>query len=107
MRRIAPDIVVRCGGAILAVLIATLLRHILRAMGDSGISPLYFAAVIFSAWFGGFGPGLLATGLSGLATAYLLIPQTSTAQGVRDALLRVLVFMVVAILTSSLNSALK
>jgi signal transduction histidine kinase len=107
MRTKATDRLIRYTGAILAVLIATFLRHVLHAMGDSGISPLYFAAVIFSAWFGGFGPGLLATGLSGLATAYLLIPQVNTAQGVRDTVLRVLVFMVVAMLTSSLNTALK
>lgn len=107
MRANASHTLIRYGSAILAVLAATLLRHVLHAMGDSGISPIYFAAIIFSAWYGGFGPGLLATGLSGLATAYVLMPQANTVQGVRDAVLRVIVFMVVAILTSSLNAALK
>jgi len=40
---------------------------------------------------GGWGPGFVATGLSGVATAYLLMPTTGTAAGVRDAILRVVV----------------
>lgn len=93
--------------AVLAVAVANLLRSMLHALGDSGISPLYFGAVIFSAWFGGLGPGLLATVLSGIATAWVLMPQAGTAIGFRDAVLRVLVFTVVAVLTSSLHAALK
>jgi signal transduction histidine kinase len=93
--------------AVLAVAVANLLRSVLHALGDSGISPLYFAAVIFSAWFGGLGPGILATVLSGVATAWALMPQADTAAGFRDAGLRVLVFTVVAVLTSSLHAALK
>ena len=98
---------VRYGTAVLAVIIATLLRGVLHSLGDSGISPLYFAAVLFSAWYGGLGPGFLATGLSGIATAYLLIPQTGTLEGARDAILRVLVFTIVALLAGSLHAALK
>lgn len=93
--------------AALAVLAATVLRGVLHSLGDSGISPLYFAAVLFGAWYGGWGPGFVATGLSGVATAYLLMPTTGTAAGVRDAILRVVVFTIVAVLTSSLHAALK
>ncbi|HEX4795979.1 MAG TPA: ATP-binding protein [Humisphaera sp.] len=96
---------IRYGSAIAAVLLATVLRSVLRALGDSGISPLFFAAVIFTAWFGGTGPGVLATILSGAATAYVL--HANTPEGARDTVLRVLVFTVVALLTSSLNAALK
>jgi signal transduction histidine kinase len=93
--------------AAVAVVVATLLRSVLHSLGDSGISPLYFAAVLFSAWYGGMGPGIVATGLSGIATAYLLMPTTTSAEGVRDTILRVLVFTIVAVLTSSLHAALK
>ncbi|HSZ57600.1 MAG TPA: HAMP domain-containing sensor histidine kinase [Tepidisphaeraceae bacterium] len=93
--------------AILAVAVANVLRSVLHSFGDSGISPLFFAAVIFSAWFGGLGPGIVATVLSGIATAWALIPQADTTAGFRDAVLRVLVFTVVAVLTSSLHAALK
>jgi len=91
----------------MAVAVASLLRGVLHSLGDSGISPLYFAAVLFSAWYGGLGPGLLATALSGIATAYLLMPQLATVEGARDAILRILVFMIVALLAGSLHAALK
>jgi len=79
----------------------------LTNFGDAGISPVLFAAVLISAWFGGLGPGLLATGLSGLATAWLLVPQAGPLVGIRDVLLRVLVFMIVALLASALHAAMR
>jgi signal transduction histidine kinase len=99
--------VLRYAGAVLLVALATVLTRLLSSIGDAGISPLFFAAVLISAWFGGLGPGLLATGLSGLATAYLLIPRADTLVGVRDATIRVIVFTIVAILASSLHEATK
>jgi K+-sensing histidine kinase KdpD len=35
---------------------------------------LFLCAVMFSAWFGGIGPGLLAAALSALAFAYFFLP---------------------------------
>ena len=35
--------------------------------------PAGFAAVLFSAWFGGVGPGLVSTGLYGAAATYLFL----------------------------------
>jgi K+-sensing histidine kinase KdpD len=37
-------------------------------------TPPLFCAVLLSAWFGGVGPGLLATALSMLAVAYYFMP---------------------------------
>jgi PAS domain S-box-containing protein len=37
------------------------------------VTPLFFPAVILSAWFGGMGPGLLAVVLSSLAVEYFLL----------------------------------
>jgi len=99
--------VFRYATAVVAVVVASLLRGVLHSLGDSGISPLYFAAVLFSAWYGGLGPGFLATLLSGVATAYLLMPEAATVEGARDAILRVLVFTIVALLAGSLHAALK
>ncbi len=93
--------------AVLSTALATIFTRILTSVGDSGISPLFFAAVFFSAWYGGLGPGLLATGLSGAMTWYLFIPQHDSIAVLRDAVLRVLVFTSVAVLTSSLNAATK
>lgn len=95
----------RYATAIAAVAAAALLTRLLRQHGDSGISPLFFAAVLVIAWFGGLGPGLLATALSGVATAYLLLPGPNSAGRIQDAVLRVLVFTVVALLVSALHAA--
>jgi PAS domain S-box-containing protein len=54
---------------------------------------VFFAAVMASAWFGGLGPGLLATGLSALLSSYFFLsPQYSIAPGGAGQALRLLVF---------------
>jgi signal transduction histidine kinase len=98
----------RYGLAMISVATAMILTHLLRGFGDSGISPLFFGAVLLSAWYGGLGPGLLATLLASIATAYLLLKGHSVSfLMIRDHVLRLLVFGVVAILTSSLQDATK
>ena len=67
------------------------------------ISPCFFVAVMLSTWFGGFGPGLLATSLSALSGAYffLNIPAGSGFFGWDD-ILRLGVFLMIALLISFL-----
>jgi len=101
---IRPSLV-RYGSAVLAVVAAAWLTRFLTSVGDAGISPLFFAAILLSAWFGGLGPGLLATVLSGIATADLLMLHVNSFAGVRDAVLRLAVFTIVALLSSSLHAA--
>jgi signal transduction histidine kinase len=101
-------IMLRYGLAVVSVAAATVLTHWLTGIGDAGISPLFFAAVLLAGWYGGRGPGLLATLLSGAATAYLLLlTQATSYTAVRDLVLRLLVFTVVSLLASSLHVALK
>jgi PAS domain S-box-containing protein len=85
----------------LVSLAALLTRKIQPILGE--ISPLFFAAVVVSTWFGGLGPALLATLLAGAATAYFSydIPAGTGAFGWDD-LLRLSVFLMVALLMSSL-----
>ncbi|HEY9896210.1 MAG TPA: DUF4118 domain-containing protein [Candidatus Sericytochromatia bacterium] len=66
----------RYGIAGLSVLLATLLMLLLDTVLAMTQSPflLFFGAVMVSAWSGGFGPGLVATVLSGLISAYYFIP---------------------------------
>lgn len=100
--------VLRYGLAAVAVGAAALLTHFLAGLGDAGITPLFFAAVLLSAWYGGLGPGLLGTLLSGAATTYLLVrPHAITPHAVQDHVLRLIVFTIVAVLTSSLHGAMK
>ena len=42
------------------------------------VTPSFFCAVMLSAWFGGFGPGLLAIALSVLALKHYFVPPTGT-----------------------------
>jgi signal transduction histidine kinase len=73
--------------------------------GDHAIFTLFIGAVAISAWFGGLGPGLAATALSGLVTAFLLLPPSYSPAIARDSVLRLLVFTFVAMLTSALHAA--
>jgi PAS domain S-box-containing protein len=69
-----------------------------------GTTPLFYAAVVVSAWSGGLGPGLLATALDGyFCGKYALNPVGSPEFGYDDAL-QVIMFLMVALLISSLTS---
>ncbi len=108
MRRRLGNVLCRYTLAVLTVGAAALITQSLAGIGDAGLTPLFFAAVLLSAWYGGLGPGLLCTLLSGVATAILLIqPHAITRQGVEDHVLRLIVFTTVALLTSSLHGAMR
>jgi PAS domain S-box-containing protein len=104
------DIALRYGVAALAVAVALLAKLLLDPLTVQD-TPflLVFSAVIVSAWYGGLGPGLLATGMSVLATDYFfLYPRGSfsgfSVEGIDVATL-VLEGVLVSMLTSSLRSA--
>ncbi len=94
----------RYGLAVVCVAIAALLERTLAPVLGPMPMALYFPAVLVAAWFGGLGPGLLATALS-LAVPDLLGTASPLASGVADPLeaLRRFVFVVVGIITSWLN----
>jgi len=96
-------IVVRYAGTVALVFLANgVTKQIQTTMGES-ISPLFFAAVALAAGFGGVGPGLLATGLAGLLSAIFYENPPGTGLFWWDDLVRVLVFLMVALLISSLS----
>jgi hypothetical protein len=66
-----------------------------------------FPAVMFAAWFGGLGPGIVAMALSLVATFGLIIPPyfllpTNSADAIGAAM-----FVAVSLLISALNEALR
>ena len=68
------------------------------------ITPLFYAAIVVSAWFGGRGPGLLAVVLSELAIDYYLVPPLYTlGLGVKP-ISFLLVFGILALLTSWMST---
>jgi len=95
------------GIAIAGVGAAAVLTHFLRGLGDVGIAPQFFAAILLSAWYGGLGPGLLAIALSGVATGYFLLPpdHAHAGEAIGAYMLRLIVFTVVALLTNALHVA--
>jgi PAS domain S-box-containing protein len=83
-----------------AVAVAAWLRPVL---GPSPLAP-FLAAVMVSAWAGGGGPGLTATGLSVLALAYLGLRSPHGAEPWYVQLVHLLVFVLVALLITGLNA---
>src|SRR4051794_32674484 len=93
----------RYGLALLSVTVALKLTSLLWAFLMPSVSPLFFAAVMISAWYGGLGPGLMATALAGLASAYFLMPPAESLFIGLDDLVQLTVFAFVAILINSLT----
>jgi len=71
-----PPAIWSYGIAVLSVAAALIIsRWPALHLRDAPVS-LFLCAVILSAWFGGAGPGLLATALSALAFYYYFLPPT-------------------------------
>lgn len=72
-RRLDPDLLIRFGVSVGAVGAATLIRLLLvhLPVEQEGSFLLFLGAVMVAAWFGGLGPGLFATALSGLVINFL------------------------------------
>jgi PAS domain S-box-containing protein len=65
----------RYGVAVLAVGVALALKLLLDPLIAQDVPfLLVFGAIMVSAWYGGLGPGLLATAAAGLATDYFFLP---------------------------------
>lgn len=69
---------------------------------------LFLAVVAVSAWYGGLGPGLLATALGGLICAtFFLPPFASPTVATITSAVRLVLFFLVALLISSLSETLR
>ena len=65
--------------AVLSVGIAIVVAELLTVfLHTEPIASLMIAAVMFVAWFGGFGPGLLAIALAVLAIHYYVVPPSNS-----------------------------
>ena len=92
----------RYGMALLLVLLALLLMLLLDRWVPMQGSPflVFFAAVMVSAWYGGFGAGVCATALSAILAAFFFLPPvrsmslTTLPELVRDGLFVVIALMI-------------
>lgn len=94
--------------AVLNVAIALLLTEMLNTQINMKFSPFlfFFGAAIASAWYGGFGTGVLATILSAVISAYIFIPPIySLAVGWLE-FFRLIIFTLEGMLISAIISAL-
>jgi C4-dicarboxylate-specific signal transduction histidine kinase len=92
----------RFGLAIVMVAVALLVTRALLEYTD--ITPLFYAAIVVSAWFGGRGPGLVAVVLSGLAIDYYFVPPLYTFGLGSKSISFLVVFGVLALLTSWMST---
>ncbi len=100
-------VVARYGIAVTAAALALATASLLPWRADPSHFTLFFVAVMFSAWYGGFGAGFAATILSALALDYFFIAPIYMIELNWRALLRLAVFLSVASVTSYLTSARK
>jgi PAS domain-containing protein len=91
--------------AVLSVLFAVLIAHWPVFHLEYAPVSLFFCAVILSAWFGGTGPGSLATILSSVAFYYSFLPPVDSFAAKPGQLARFVVFILSAVLVGSLSVA--
>jgi two-component system sensor histidine kinase KdpD len=102
MLQVTRSMLLRYGVAVLFVMLALLLAALLRPWLEQSVFLLFFSAVMMSAWYSGLGPGLLATLLSlSIIEYYLLSPVWG------QTIPRLIIFVLMSILISSLNEARK
>ncbi len=88
------------------VLIATIVKlNFYDVIGDDSPFILYFAAVILATGFGGIGPGIVATILSGFLADYYFLRPINTFQITSNQVIKFLVFIVECFLLISLSGA--
>ncbi|MBD2256275.1 PAS domain S-box protein [Pseudanabaena sp. FACHB-2040] len=98
----------RYGLAVITTVVSLLIRLLLvPILGLAGPFLLFAPAIMLSAWYGGFKPGLVATALSCLLANYFLVEHTnSLAIATLSDLVRMLVFAVIGVQISFLSGRL-
>jgi signal transduction histidine kinase len=107
-RKPAPPAILRYGVAVLSItaaLIITLWMRMELGQPSTPIVAMFLCAVMFTAWFGGIKPGLLAIALSLLAIAYnFSAPFHSFAVDIKE-LPRLFIFALSALFVGLLSAA--
>jgi C4-dicarboxylate-specific signal transduction histidine kinase len=100
-----PPAIWSYGIAILSVAAALIISRWPALHLEAAPVSLFLCAVMFSAWFGGVGPGLLATALSGLAFYYYFLPPMYSLAAKPEEVPRLVIFAVSALFVGSLSAA--
>jgi C4-dicarboxylate-specific signal transduction histidine kinase len=100
-----PPAIWSYGIAVLSVSAALIISQWPASHLQTAPVSLFLCAVIFSAWFGGVGPGLLATALSALAFYYYFLPPTYSLVAKPGEIPRLVIFVVSTLFVGSLTAA--
>src|SRR6266403_922243 len=93
------------GIALLSVYTALLISRWPPVRLETAPVSLFLGAIMLSAWFGGLGPGLLATALSSLAFDYYFMPPIYSFVAKPGEIPRLVIFTVSALFVGSLSAA--
>jgi signal transduction histidine kinase len=101
-----PPAVTRYGLAVVSVGLSVLVCEFLENRWKSSpFVSVFTCAIVLSAWFGGFGPGLLSVALSVLAFDYYFLPPTHSLVPNSNEVPRLILFAVAALIVGLLSAA--
>jgi PAS domain S-box-containing protein len=107
-RSIAPARapVLRYGVAVLSIILALIPAFLLSDVGESRLV-VFAVAIMVSAWYGGWKPGLVATSFALTVSAYFSLAGAHTIADYRRAIIHLALFVFVAGLICWFNAALR
>src|SRR6266403_2099823 len=100
-----PPVIWGYGIAVLSVTAALIIARLPAFHLDAAPVSLFLCAIMFTAWFGGAGPGLLATALSTLAFHYYFLPPMHSLAPKAAEIPRIVIFTVSALIVGLLSAA--
>src|SRR6266516_4231486 len=98
--------ILRYGVAVLSIILALIPAFLLHDVFESRLV-VFGVAVMVSAWYGGWKPGLAATSFALTVSAYYSLAGEHTAEDYRKSIIQLALFVVVALLICWLNAALR
>jgi len=98
--------VLRYGVALLSVILALIPALLLSDLAESRLV-VFAVAIMVSAWYGGWKPGLVATSFALTVSAYFSLGQGHSPSEYRRAIIHLILFVVVALLICWSNAALR
>jgi PAS domain S-box-containing protein len=98
--------ILRYGVAVLSTALALIPTVLLADVSESRLA-LFGVAVMVSAWYGGWKPGVVATAFALTVSAYFTLAGEHTPDQLRTAILRLSLFFFLAMLICWLNAALR
>jgi PAS domain S-box-containing protein len=102
----ARAVVLRYGVAVLSIILALIPAFLLTDVVESRLV-VFSVAIMVSAWYGGWKPGLVATSFALTVSAYFSLAGKNTPHDYGKAVIHLTLFVVVALLICSFNAALR